>query len=131
MAETTGIGTIRNGRIMDISKFENAGDVNRYIAQLEGDIHNLRSALRSLLPGYRLMVMGMGGCPVMEQMLLRGSGAPHYTNAIMRKDGKEWHIEADWVPHFARAWPDIKRVLGVDYTILGSEMNYEYPQESP
>ena len=106
---------------MDISKFENAGDVNRYVAQLEGDVHNLRSALRSLLPGYRLMVMGMERCSVMEQMLMIGKGSPHYSNATIRKDGHEWHIEADWIPYFARAWPDIRRLLGVDYDRLGRE----------
>lgn len=109
-------------RRMEIARFENAGEVNKYIAQLEGDVHNLRFALRSLLPGYRLMVMGMERCPVMEKMLLTGRGAPDYSNATIRKDRYDWHIEADWIPHFARAWPDIKRILEVDYDRLGNEL---------
>ena len=84
---------------MDISKFENAGDLNRYLAKLEGDVHNLDSALRSLVklacgvnPAQDLGEDAMGRPLTDEQIIEQAK----LTASLLERSSGQRMISAGW-----------------------------------
>ena len=79
--------------------------------------------LYSLLPAYRLMRMEQHACKPLAHILETGKGGLHEADAKIRNDAIEYHIQADWIDDFAKAWPRIRSLLDVDYDHLGRELH--------
>ena len=81
---------------------------------------------KELKAAYRLMRMGQANCPPLKKILSAGSGGFHFANAVIRSDGHDYRIEADWIAPFARAWKGLSKELGIDF----DENGFGYPTGS-